>query len=325
MDPDNKILKEYKEYFDQINEEMKKNLKSRVPLIEEIGAHTLLAGGKRLRPLFFVLCSRLCGYQGEDIFTLSTIFEYVHAASLLHDDVLDNAEVRRRKPSANNIWGNNAAVLEGDFLYSNSLSVALGSKNLKFVRVLADASLKMTEGQVMELVHTNDWALRKEKYLEIIEAKTAALISVACAGGAIISGADEKTVKVLADFGINIGIAFQLMDDLLDYSSSEEVLGKPVGKDLREGKITLPHILVLPLMAAEERERYQEIFSNRKAGERDYKAFLNLVRERNILYQVHNEAKSYVKKARNDLGIFSDSQYKKDLIKLSDYIVNRRY
>ena len=200
-----------KDYFDIINEEMKRNLKSRVPLIEEIGAHALFGGGKRLRPLFFVLCCRLCGYPGEDLYILSTIFEYVHAASLLHDDVLDNAEVRRKKPTANNVWGNNAAVLEGDFLFSNSMSVALRAKNLEFLNVLSRASLKMTEGQIMELVHTDDWSLGKDKYLEIIEAKTATLISVACASGAIISGADKKKGEALADFGINVGIAFQAL------------------------------------------------------------------------------------------------------------------
>ncbi|MFC1885000.1 polyprenyl synthetase family protein [Thermodesulfobacteriota bacterium] len=325
MDPDSRISERYKEYFDNINEEMKRNLKSRVPLIEEIGNHTLLGGGKRLRPLFFVLCCRLCGYQGEDVYTLSTIFEYVHAASLLHDDVLDNADVRRKKPSANNVWGNNAAVLEGDFLFSSSLSVALRAKSLEFLNILSKASLRMTEGQVMELVHTDDWSLRKEKYLEIIEAKTAALISVACASGAIISGVDEEKGKALADFGTHVGIAFQLMDDLLDYSSSEEVLGKPVGKDLREGKITLPHILVLPLLDADKRKKYKKIFTERKAGEKDYKAFINFVRERKILDKVHSEAKSYVKRAYDDLRIFHDSRYKEDLLHLSEYIVNRKY
>jgi octaprenyl-diphosphate synthase len=325
MDPDSRISERYKEYFDNINEEMKRNLASRVPLIEEIGAHTLFGGGKRLRPLFFVLCCRLCGYQGKDIYTLSTIFEYIHAASLLHDDVLDNAEVRRKKPSANNVWGNNAAVLEGDFLVSSSMSVALRSKNLEFLRVLSDASLRMTEGQVMELVHTDDWTLGKDLYLEIIEAKTAALMSVACASGAIISEADEKEGKALADFGTNVGIAFQLMDDLLDYSSSQEVLGKPVGKDLREGKITLPHILVLPLLEAEKREKYKKLFTERRADETDYKAFINLVREKKVLDKVHNEAESYVKRAYEDLRIFPNSPYKEDLLKLSEYIINRKY
>ena len=325
MDSDKTILETYKEYFDRINEEMKKNLKSRVPLIEEIGHHTLLGGGKRLRPLFFVICCRLCGYQGDDIYTLSTIFEYVHAASLLHDDVLDNAEIRRKNPAANNIWGNNAAVLEGDFLYSNSFSLALSAKNLKFLGILADASLKMTEGQVLELVHTDDWGLEKEKYLEIIEAKTAMLLSVACAGGAIIAGADEDSAKALTDFGINIGIAFQLMDDLLDYSSSEEVLGKPVGKDLREGKITLPHILVLPLLGADEREIYENLFTQRQAEEKDYKKFIQIVRERDILDQVHSEARSYVEKAYTALNVFPRSPYREDLLKLGEYIVSRKY
>ena len=242
MDSGSVILDKYKEEIIKINEELEKALSSRVPLLEEIGNHTLLGHGKRLRPLFFVLSCELCNYRGEDRYRLSSIFEYLHAASLLHDDVLDNAEIRRNKPSANRFWGNQAAILEGDFLYSASSEIAVDSNNLRFLKRLTETTKQMAEGQALELIHTNDWETTKEAYMDIITAKTAVLISAACACGAIISGAGRGPEASLGDFGLSAGIAFQLMDDLLDYTSSEAVFGKPVGKDLKEGKITLPLI-----------------------------------------------------------------------------------
>jgi len=186
---DSKGLGRHKSHFIRINEEIEKSLISRVPLIEDMGRHVLLGHGKRLRPLFFVLSCQLCNYQGDDVYHLSTIFEYLHTASLLHDDVLDNAEIRRNKASANHLWGNQAAVLEGDFLASKSSSIALGSNNMSFVKRLLEVTIQMAEGQVLELIHTDDWNTTKDEYMEIISAKTAGLISAACVCGAIISGA----------------------------------------------------------------------------------------------------------------------------------------
>lgn len=325
MNADNKFFQEFSDVIDRINKEMKNTVNSRVPLIEDMSSHSLLGGGKRLRPLLFILCCRLCQYNGEDIYRLSTIFEYVHTASLLHDDVLDNADIRRKKPSANNVWGNHAAVLEGDYLYSSSLGVALDTGNLKFLRKLTDTGLRMTEGQFMELIHTDDWSITREKYMDIINEKTAALISAACSCGAIISGADRIKERALSDFGNKMGIAFQLMDDLLDYSSTEEVLGKPVGKDLKEGKITLPHIYILSEIEADERARFENPFKERSALEKDYKDFIDIVRGRGILDRVLSEARRYIENARACLNIFPDSPAKNSLVHISEYVVERKF
>jgi octaprenyl-diphosphate synthase len=325
MDRNNDLLKKHRVYFEKIDEELYRVLNSRVALIKDIGKHALFGQSKRLRPLCFVLSSQLCNYQGEDLYRLSTVFEYVHTASLLHDDVLDNSEIRRNKSSANHLWGNHAAILEGDFLCSRSFSIALGSKNLRFLERIADTSMIMTEGQVMELSHANDWNTSKEKYMEIITAKTAALMSAACACGAIVSGAEANLEAALSKFGLNMGIGFQLMDDLLDYTSSEEVFGKPVGKDLREGKITLPLIYTTERLEVSEKTRLENLFKNRRAAEEDYLSLIEFVRGNGALDQIRDEAQSYVDRAANCLDPFPDSPTKESLLELNQYIVDRKY
>ena len=325
MDSSSSILDKYTEHIIKINKELKKALTSRVPLAEDIGKHTLLGHGKRLRPLFFLLSCQLCDYKGKDAYRLSTIFEYLHAASLLHDDVVDNAENRRNRPSANHVWGNHAAVLEGDFLYSNASSIAMSSNNLQFLKRLTETAKQMAEGQIMELVHTNDWETSREEYMEIITAKTAVLMSAACACGAIITGAEKNAEECLGKFGLNMGIAFQLIDDLLDYVSSEEVVGKPVGKDLKEGKITLPLIYTLPHIEVAERDRLEHLFKNHQATEEDCMKFIDLVRSKGALHKIRNEARTYVDKAAQCLGWFPDSPAKKNLQELNQFIVERKY
>ncbi|MDY6974506.1 MAG: polyprenyl synthetase family protein [Thermodesulfobacteriota bacterium] len=320
-----KDLSRYKDHFEKIDEELVSILSSRVDLIENIGGHTLSGHGKRLRPLFFVLSCQLCDYKGEGTHRLSTVFEYIHTASLLHDDVLDNAEVRRNKPSANRLWGNHAAVLVGDFLSSRSFSIALDSNSLPFLRTLIETATTMAEGQVLELVHTDDWNITKEEYMEVVTAKTAVLISAACACGSIISGTEVALEKSLADFGLNAGIAFQLVDDLLDYISSEEVLGKPVCKDVREGKITLPLIYTLQELEDSEKRRLEDLFKNQQATEEDYRDLIELVRSNGAVDRIQYEAQSYSSRAASCLSLFPDSAHKRNLLELNQYIIERRY
>jgi len=302
-----------------------RGLNSRVSLVEDIGSHTLLGEGKRLRPLLFVLACRLCNYQGSDVYRISTIFEYIHASSLLHDDVLDNAETRRKKPSANHLWGNHAAVLEGDFLYSKASTIAVETNSLPFLKKIADTTMQMTEGQILELTHTDDWNIGKKEYMEIITAKTAVLISAACACGAILSQAGEEVEKSLERFGRNVGVAFQLMDDLLDYTSSEEIFGKPVGKDLKEGKITLPLTYTLLKLEESKRKRFEDLFISHRATEQDYRNLTGLVRTNGALDQIRDEAQRLVNEAATSLKSFPDSPVKKNLLELSQYIVDREY
>jgi len=275
--------------------------------------------------LLFVLSSQLCGYKGKDVYRLSTLFEYVHAASLLHDDVLDNADLRRSKPSVRQVWGNSAAVLGGDFLYSTASAIALECRNLELIRLLSDVLKRMVEGQFLEMEHTHDWKITKAEYMEIISAKTAALMGAACTSGAMVAGTDEKTMQHLGEFGLNLGIAFQLMDDLLDYTSSEEVFGKPVGKDLKEGKITLPLVHFVSELEKVEVERLAGLFKSQKASDKDYEDLIRRVRNHGAIERVRSEASEYIARAVNLINPLPDSPFKQGLLELGGYILTRHY
>lgn len=325
MDPHRTILDQHQKHFEKIDAALSETLVSRVPLIEDMGAHSLLGRGKRLRPLLFVLSCRLFDFRGKGLYRLAAVFEYIHAASLLHDDVMDNAETRRKKPSANSVWGNHAAVLQGDFLYLKSSSIAIDTESLPFLKRLSEATTRMTEGQILELIKTNDWSTTKKEYFEIITAKTAVLLSAACACGAIISGAEKGDVESMGEFGLNLGIAFQLIDDLLDYSSSEEVLGKPVGKDLKEGKITLPLIYTLSQIETSKRERLEDLFIKQRASEADYGNLIETVRSNGALDQIRSEAESYVDMAMESMKTFPYSPAKSSLLELGRYVIERKH
>ena len=315
----------FNKHFKKIDEELKKGFSSGIPLMNDIVKHSLLGQGKRLRPLLFVLSSMLCGYSGKDVYLISTLFEYFHCASLLHDDVIDNAETRRKKPSARSLWGNSAAVLTGDYLTSKATAIALKTGNIDFLKVIANAGQRMSEGQLLELVHTNDWEILKDKYLEIITSKSAELMAAACACGGIISNAGEEEIRRLKGFGLNLGIAFQLIDDLLDYSSSEEELGKPSGKDLKEGKITLPLIYTLSEMDENEKSSLKNLFSDSNSGEDEYKRLLMRVKNSCAINKVREEAGEYTRKASEFLDYFPGSPFKDDLIYLNEYMSSRDY
>lgn len=321
----NDFLDHFSPHLKEIDDALNQSLGTRVPVVADIVRYSLLGAGKRIRPLLFVLSSHLCGYKGEDVYRLSTLFEYVHAASLVHDDVLDNADLRRRKPSVRQVWGNAAAVLGGDFLYSAASAIAVECRNLELIRLLSDLLKRMVEGQFLELEHTHNWKISKTEYMEIITAKTAALMRAACNSGAMVAGADEKTVQHLGDFGSNLGIAFQLMDDLLDYTSSEEVFGKPVGKDLKEGKITLPLVYFVSELERAEVERLAELFKSQKASDQDYQDLVRRVRVNGAIERVRSEASEYVARAGELLKLFPDSPVKQGLLELGGYILTRRH
>jgi len=325
MNDDQTLLGKYEGHFQRINDELEGILASRISLAKEIGDHSMLGGGKRLRPLLFVLSCLLCNHRDENLYRLSTVFEYIHTASLLHDDVLDNADVRRRKPSANSLWGNHAAVLEGDFLYSKSFSVAVEAGNKAFLKLITATTTRMAEGQILELVNTNNWDMDRDLYLDIITGKTAVLISAACACGGIMAGSGDRSVRSLRKFGHKMGMAFQLVDDILDYSSSQETFGKPVGKDIREGKITLPLIYTLDKMAGREKKQFRDLFEGRHPSEEDYAALVETVRRNGALDEIHHEASAYVDEGGLCLGEFPDSEAKRSLLELNHFIVQRGY
>lgn len=278
-----------------------------------------------MRPLLFILSSELCGYNREDVYRLSTIFEYIHVASLIHDDVLDNAELRRKKPSVRNVWGNPTAVLGGDFLYSKASGLAIESGKTEFMKLLNDTTLKMVEGQFLELENTHNWEISKERYMEIIILKTAALMSTACASGAIVAEADKRALEQLGHFGRNLGIVFQLLDDILDYTSREEDFGKPVGKDLREGKITLPLIYTLECLEEDEKRRLKDLFKGKTATEEDYRDLVTRVRNNGVIEKIRSEARDLVEINGKHLETFPESKAKEHLLELSRYMVEREY
>ena len=325
MREESKFLDQFAPYFSRINEELDKILDSKVSLIEEVGSHSLLGEGKRLRPLFFILSCQLCNYHESDVYPLSTVFECLHAASLLHDDVLDNASIRRGKSSANKIWGNSTAVLVGDFLFSKSSRIAVEKRHIEFLRVIADTAIRMTEGQMLELVNTHNWNITRREYMGIITSKTADLLSAACASGGIVAGANEADIQSLKNFGLNMGIAFQIVDDVFDYTSTVEKSGKPIGNDLREGKITLPLIYTIAYLEEEERDRMEDMFKNGKASEKDYLRIIEFVQDNGAINKCRKDAQDYASRAETYLSLFPDSPIKESLLNLNQYLVNRSY
>jgi octaprenyl-diphosphate synthase len=323
MREESTFLDQFASQFGKINEELGKVLDSKVSLIEKVGSHSLLGGGKRLRPLFFILSCQLCNYHESDIYPLSTVFECLHAASLLHDDVLDNASIRRGKSSANKIWGNSAAVLVGDFLFSRSSRMAVEKKHIEFLKILADTAIRMTEGQMLELINTHNWSITRREYMGIITSKTADLLSAACASGGIVAGAKKDDIESLRNFGLNMGIAFQIVDDVFDYTSSVEKTGKPIGSDLREGKITLPLIYTLTYLEKGERGRLEHLFKNGNASDKDYLRIIELVKDNGATKKCLKDAQDYANLAETYLGPFPDSPIKESLLKLNQFIVDR--
>jgi octaprenyl-diphosphate synthase len=319
-----RFLDRFNPHFEAIQAELGRSLENRSPLVRDIAAYALLGQGKRLRPLLFVLSSILSGLEDQRMYRFSTVFELVHTASLLHDDVLDNAALRRNKPSVPQVWGNPAAVLGGDYLYTLATIIGTECDKIEVMRTLSVALKRMVEGQLLELSHTHDWRVTQENYLEIITAKTAVLISAACACGALMAG-EKEAANRLGEFGLNLGIAFQLMDDILDYTSSEEEFGKPVGKDLREGKITLPLIYFLSDCNKAEVDDLQDLFKNHKANDEDYRRLIAVVREGEVIQRIRSAAGDYVEKAGSFLDPLPESPAKKDLLSLGRYILTRRH
>lgn len=325
MDSDRQFLDRFNRHFTEIDIELEKSISSDVPLLREIGKHSLLGQGKRLRPLLFVLSALMCGCERRDMYQLSIIFEYIHCASLLHDDVIDNAETRRRKPSASSVWGNTAAVLTGDYMFSIAFNIALEKKAYGILEILNDTAVHMTEGQMLELACTGKWETGEKEYMKIITSKTADLISASCASGSVIAESNGSACEDLKNFGLNMGIAFQMIDDLLDYSSSEETFGKPVGKDVREGKITLPLIYSIQDMNSSEAVMYRDTFVNGSEKEDDYEELIRYVKKSGAIKKTREKAAEYVEKASGYLDRFPGTLYRSDLLDLNEYIAGRLY
>lgn len=318
-----KTLELVEDDLEKVEGEFKKNLRSNVDLIPSVGEYVLRSGGKRLRPILLLLSAKLCDYSGKDQILLASVVEFIHTATLLHDDVVDNAELRRGMTSANSVWGNEASVLIGDFLYSKSFSMAVGCNNVKILRVLSDATTDMARGMVLELVKTNDINTREEEYIQVIIDKTAVLIAAACQAGGILGNVSPERETALREYGMNLGIAFQLMDDRMDYVSNEEDFGKTIGTDLQEGKVTLPVIKAVRECTEDEKKSLENLLGSDSINDDDLNKALSIINKYDGIEYTYRKAEDFIAKAIDNLGFFEDTPIKEGLISIANYVLER--
>jgi octaprenyl-diphosphate synthase len=297
--------------------------RSDVGLVGEIGRYIQEGGGKRVRPALLLLASRLCGYRGERAVTLAATVEFIHAATLLHDDIIDEATTRRGRRSVNSRWGNDITVLLGDFLYTKSMAMALSQDNLPILRLLSDVTLRMIEGEILEIERDGDMAVTEEDHLDLIRRKTADLFAACTRIGALLGDVSEEREEALARYGLHLGMCFQMVDDLLDFTADEETLGKPVASDLREGKVTLPVIYLLRHAVDGDAEKVRAVLEDRGFARVSRDEIVRLARERGALDGARSLAESYAAAARRDLLAFDASPYRDALEALPGFILFR--
>jgi octaprenyl-diphosphate synthase len=308
-----------------VERELNKSIQSDIALVPTMGRYILNSGGKRFRPLLLILSARLCGYKGKAHTKLACILEFIHTATLLHDDVVDNANIRRGNASANTIWGNQASILIGDLFFAQSFSLIAQTKDWPVVKVLTEATTQLAQGEILDLVQEGDFDCDEAVYLTTIAYKTASLIKAACHVGALLGNAERKKEKAMISFGNNLGIAFQLMDDTLDCVSTEEEFGKTIGKDLKEGKITLPLIYTLKKSTPEDRQFIISALKKENLTKKVLINILNLIKHYHGLEYTAQKAREYAVKAKKNLNSFPPSRNKEALLAITDYAVDRRH
>lgn len=303
------------------------NMDSPVALIPQLAAHIVAAGGKRLRPLLTLASARLCGYPGETDgdrhVHLAACVEFIHTATLLHDDVVDESQLRRGLASANAVFGNKASVLVGDFLFARAFQLMVQDGSLKVLAILSKAAATIAEGEVLQLVTQNDLSTTEDKYLEVIQGKTAALFAAACQVGAVIADRPDAEETALADYGMKLGIAFQLVDDALDYVADQATLGKTIGDDFREGKITLP--VLLAFAAGDDRQKafWRRTVEDLDQSDTDLDHAMALMGEHDAISRTLDRARRFAQEARAALAVFPDGPIRQALGSVADYTVDR--
>ena len=297
------------------------SLKSDVVLINQIAKYIVASGGKRLRPMLLTLCAHACGYQGQDHIPLAAIIEFIHTATLLHDDVVDESELRRGQQSAHAVWGNAASVLVGDFLYSRSFQMMVGLNSMRIMEVLANTTNTIAEGEVQQLLNMGDPDVNQHRYMQVIENKTAKLFEAACKLAAIISGQPQETEQALAMYGKRLGSAFQIADDVLDYKGDAETMGKNAGEDIAEGKPTLPLILARERCNEKDRELLDTAIRN--GGADDLSPVLAIIEKTDSINSSMEIARAHALKARQMIGVLPESPWRTALEQLADFSVSR--
>jgi octaprenyl-diphosphate synthase len=297
--------------------------RSDVGLVGEIGRYIQEGGGKRIRPALLLLACRLCGYRGDRAILLASVVEFIHTATLLHDDIIDEATIRRGRRSVNSRWGNDVTVLLGDFLYTKSMAMALSQDNLKILRLLSDVTLRMIEGEILEIERNADLNVAEADHLDIIRRKTADLFAACLRIGAILGEVGDERERALANYGLNLGICFQMVDDLLDFTADEKVLGKPVANDLREGKLTLPAIFLARRAGPVAVDKITMVLADRGFERVSREELVKLARDCGALDEARLLAERYAEAARRDLMAFDRSPYREALSVLPDFILAR--
>ncbi len=310
--------------LEAIEAALAENLNPHLDLVREVAGHILFSGGKRLRPLLLLLVTRMCGYQGNYDTAFSISFEYLHAATLLHDDLIDAAELRRGRPVAHSLYGNATTVLVGDFLLARALSLAAGTGKIEIIKVVAGITENMSQGEIHQLSRKGDITLTEEEYREVIWRKTAVLFEGTCRAAAYLADAPPNQVEAIATYGANLGLAFQMADDLIDYTSDTAVLGKKAGADLREGKLTLPVIAALAAAPSSDRQRMQAIIVNPDFSRDDFETLKTDLNHHGGLAYTRQCAETHVAKAKAALGAFAPSPTIDILRDIADYTLSRK-
>lgn len=311
--------------LERVEDECSRNLRSEYGVIDELGRYLTEGGGKRVRPILLLLSSQMCGYKGELDVLFASVFEFIHTATLVHDDVVDQAELRRGKGSLNARWGNGQTVLLGDYLYIKSMNMALWANDIRIIKILASVTLKMIEGELIAHHRQADIDLTEREHLEIIRSKTAYLFSGCSRVAGVLSEAGPERTEALAEYGMHLGMAFQIIDDMLDFTSEERVLGKPVASDLKEGTLTLPLIYLLEQDNPAHRELVQTVLDERGFRTVTRDDLLAIVRKGRTLERTRELAVSYATKAQESLWVFDPCPARTALQALPQFVISRSY
>ena len=307
----------------RVEREISKNIKDEEKLITLTAGHLIKAKGKKIRPLLTLLVSKMLNYKGNADVTLAVCIEFIHNATLLHDDVIDTGKIRRGKLSANQIWGNKVSVLVGDYLLSRAFKLMVKNKSLKLLEILSQTSLILARGQIQDVGNNQNVNLTEKKYLSIIDAKTAELFRISCFLPTIITDQNKKTQKIFNDFGFNFGMAFQLSDDVLDYFGDSSKMGKSVGKDFFEGKVTYPVIHCFKKSDKKSKKIIAKLFFKRKRSKKDLAVLLNLMKKTNTYKSSIEFVRKYAETAKTNINKFEGNKYKVYLDELVDHLIIR--
>jgi len=331
VDPSTTSIPDLAHIFEPVRDELKRverefarHLESRVELIPEMGKYVQMSGGKRVRPAVLLMSARLCGYTGDRAVLNAAVVEFIHTATLVHDDIIDGADTRRGRLTAHSRWGSDITVLLGDYLYIRSMAMALTQDSLEVVRLLCDCTLKMIEGELYQLTKTGDASITEEEHFEIIRRKTAHLFSGCAEIGGLLGGAMPAQLTALREYGFNLGVAFQIVDDVLDYVADETALGKPIGADLREGKVTLPIILLLQRASPDVTGLIHGVVADGQITVEKWRTIKDELVRHGAIGATFERAVTHATRAKEQLlAAFGPSPEREALVALADYLLSR--